>query len=60
MRHSRNNDLSACPAGAGCLFTGNPDYPASTSGQHANNTTQRWEAEAVSYLQDNQLSGTVD
>ena len=28
--------------------------------QHENDATQRWEAEAVSCLQDHQLSGTVD
>ena len=28
--------------------------------QHVNEATQRWEVEAVSCLQDHQLSGTVD
>ena len=37
-----------------------PVSPTNTSGQHANETTQRWEAEAVSCLQDHHLSGTDD
>ena len=68
MRNTRSNDLSACLAGAGWLLAGNLPPPASTSGHYADDATQRWEAEALSSLQDtfetsmctNQLFPTVD
>ncbi len=43
--------------GGGCLLAGNLPSPASTSGQHVNETTQRWEAEVLSCLQDNRAVG---
>ena len=60
MRNTLHDYLSACPEEAPGVYLQGP-YPFRwPSLQHPNDATQRLEAEAVSCLQDHQLSGTVD